>query len=287
MGFAELYSALNLVYNQKVIKNFPKIILLITLGDLGFSEDLTNLVKNNSLTARLHIIGIENLKIPYLFINKLAKFGKGSSIILNEKSIKNLVKSTEKIMENAISPFFYNFEVKIIPWNAIEYITYNKKNFPLLIKNEPFQLLFKLFPENFKNSIEIIISYQSSFSDSKYQETIKLNKENIKLNDILHKVAYNEYIEKLENSYDTNDKKVIDLSENFQILCERTAFFLKENKNNSEKIEDYNDLDYIKDDNIISLFIFKNEKKREKTNLVKNKKKNVKQIELPPFQNHD
>lgn len=69
MGGTELNEALNFCYNSEIKPHTPKLVFLLTDGDVANPNSVIALAKKNSKMCRTFTIGVGNGASPYLCKN--------------------------------------------------------------------------------------------------------------------------------------------------------------------------------------------------------------------------
>ena len=261
MGGTEIFYPLEMVISSKIKSQYPKLVFLLTDGNVGNGDQIIEMIKKQLGFSRIYTVGIGNGISPS-FIKGMAEAGKGKCEFVKDDDI--LEEKAINLLHSSISPFARNVDVT---FNKLEFIKElipktNKINF--LLKNEMFQ--FFLFFKEFENveilkDLQIIITYENSFTEKKVEYIIPYSEiKFIDNSDIFHKLAIKKKISIMEeNIIETMNKEIeeeiIQNSIKFQVLCEKTAFItvIQENSDfngdlvkNREKIriDNINSIDY-------------------------------------------
>jgi len=229
-GGTEIYDPIKAAINSPMISEYPKIIILLTDGNVSNSDQIIKLVKDNTNLARTFAIGIGN-GISNYFIKNVGLQGLGGYDYV--KDTDNLEERTKSIVYKMITPYLRNIN---LTWNPSITVTQTRPNLArlsFLAKNEPFKFFFFVDATNFdvSNNINFTISYYSSYTSQTEAYNFSISKSQAKSSDRLHKQAYKGLID--DNRFDKvlTDAQVIDMSLKYQILCEQTAFIVIIQKN--------------------------------------------------------
>ena len=135
---------MNYTYNTEFTKHVPKLIFLLTDGDVGNPDSVIAIARKHSRVCRTFTIGLGNGASPYL-VREIALNGKGKhEIILNNN---NLAEKMMYLLQSSISPVLDDFQFEFDK-SIVEYMTPGV-NTPLnILKNEPLNI-FILLNEKF------------------------------------------------------------------------------------------------------------------------------------------
>lgn len=85
MGGTEMNDALNFTYGSPPISHVPRLIFLLTDGDVDNPDSVISLARINSKHCRTFTIGVGNGASPYL-VRSIAEHGRGKhELIVNPK----------------------------------------------------------------------------------------------------------------------------------------------------------------------------------------------------------
>ena len=241
-GGTEIYYPLEAVLNSQIKEEYPKLIFLLTDGDVSNSDQCVNLIKNNLGFARVYTVGIGN-GVSASFIKRMAENGKGKFEFVKDDD--NLEEKTIHLLHSSISPFAKNLQITFDNEEYVKEIVPKIDNKTMVLKDEMFQ--FFLFLEDFKNNettrnFNIKVSYLNSFTRKNEEFLIKFSdsRELEKESDIFHKLAIKKKIKDLSEGLTTQanndtEQKIVADSIKFQVLSEYTAFItvVAENQNSS------------------------------------------------------
>ena len=233
---------LKAIYEAEKFLKYPKLIFLLTDGDVGNSDEIIYLIQNHSKETKLYSVGIGN-GISYNFINQAGKKGQGRATFIKDGD--NINEIILNLVNQAVSPFISEIEISTNPQDIIKSII--PKSFPIVLKNEPIQA-FLLLEKEFDKAV-ITISYRNSLTESIKKYELVINKSRTKSEKILHQIAFSKYIDSLlfeakklkflDNKISPDISNLEDIATNlsvkYQILCQKTAFFLIAKNNTVEE----------------------------------------------------
>ena len=227
LGGTNIYNPLNDIYNSDKIYekiNLPKIIFLLTDGEIDNKNETLELIEKNSDKYSIYSIGIGNNFDQYL-IKNAGIIGKGDYNFCSDIKNLNAVIATE--INNSINPYISDFIIDT-PLSEKNLYHFNYEN--IIIKNNKiinFGYILKK-NEDINNPINIDIKYIKNSRNIKNEKKKEIKK-NYKLNsyeipngDELFKLILNNYI--IKNSKLTENEK-LNLSLKYQILNETTSLF--------------------------------------------------------------
>ena len=227
LGGTNIYNPLNDIYNSDKIYekiNLPKIIFLLTDGEIDNKNETLELIEKNSDKFSIYSIGIGN-NFDQDLIKNAGIIGKGDYNFCSDVKNLNAVIATE--INNSINPFISDFIIDT-PLSEKNLYHFNYEN--IIIKNNKiinFGYILKK-NEDINNPINIDIKYIKNSRNIKNEKKKEIKK-NYKLNsyeipngDELFKLILNNYI--IKNSKLTENEK-LNLSLKYQILNETTSLF--------------------------------------------------------------
>lgn len=229
LGGTEIYDPIDQTFNSQIRLGYPKIIFLLTDGDVSNSNQIVRMIKNKSGFSRVYTVGIGN-GVSTSLIKRMAAVGKGSYEFVQDSS--NLEQKTINLLHKSISPYAYNIEISFSDDSYIQEIFQRLDNRTIIIKNEVFRLfMFLKDSDNIKN-FSVKVSYQNSYTGS--NESMTLSFDEMKLienSDLFHKFAIKKKIdifteELLEAANEEMKSELISDSIKYQVLSEYTAFIL-------------------------------------------------------------
>jgi hypothetical protein len=241
LGGTEILAPLQEALKGPSLNGLPKIIFLLTDGDVSNADEIIKIARENRAKARINTIGIGN-GVSNHFIKTVAKASNGIYEFVNKSEELN-----SKVMQfiyNSISPYLNDFKIDFTP-DSQQMIqeTYPKlSDIQFILKNEPFRLyifLKKGIGMDKLNNLQADISYFNSYTNNKESNKIQASKNEVSQETILHKVAIKQKLDDLEASKnedsanaDNIKKEMVDLSVKNQVLCSETAFIVKIQENN-------------------------------------------------------
>ena len=227
LGGTNIYNPLNDIYNSDKIYekiNLPKIIFLLTDGEIDNKNETLELIEKNSDKFSIYSIGIGN-NFDQDLIKNAGIIGKGDYNFCSDVKNLNAVIATE--INNSINPYISDFiidtplsEKNLYHFNYENIIIKNNKiiNFGYILKkNEDINNPINIDIKYIKNSINI-----KNEKKKEIKKNYKLNSYEIPNGDELFKLILNNYI--IKNSKLTENEK-LNLSLKYQILNETTSLF--------------------------------------------------------------
>jgi len=159
MGLTEIDNALKFSYELEGKDHSPKMVFMLTDGDVGNPDTVISLARKNNKNCRTFTIGVGSGASSYL-VREIAKHGRGRHIMIKESS--KIGEKVINLLQISLSPvldeFSFEFDEKIV-----DYMTPGP-NTPLnVLKNEPINL-FVFLNEKFDSleNTEITMSYFDS-----------------------------------------------------------------------------------------------------------------------------
>ena len=232
-GGTEILSPIQAALNSSQLKGFPKVIYLLTDGEVSNSDQIIQLVNQSTSKARVFSVGIGTGISPH-FIKNVGLRGEGGYEFVKDSS--NLEEKTKQMVFKMISPFLSEFQINFQPSKFLSNTRPDIEKIPYLVKNESFKFFFFLNKSYFGHSEEnlnlsVIFKYFNSYENKFEEFKLSINKDKAIHDDKLHKLAYKSIIE--DNKYERvlQDHEIIDISTKYQVLCDKTAFILVLKKN--------------------------------------------------------
>jgi len=240
-GGTEILKPISAAINSKQLEGFPKVIYLLTDGEVSNSDEIIKLVKKSTNKARVFSVGIGSGISPY-FIKNVGLRGEGGYEFVKDSN--HLEEKTKQMLFKMISPSLSKFKINFSPSQALSFSRPDIEKIPYLVKNEPFKFFFFLDKETFAYNksmnvkINLDMSYLNSYSDAMQNYKIEINRNDAISDDKLHKLAYKSIIDdnKFENKL--TDSQIVDISLKYQVLCDKTAFILvlKRSESNEKNV---------------------------------------------------
>lgn len=224
MGGTEIYQAMEYALKKDHINNYPRIIFLMTDGDVTNADQIIYLIRNENHFSRIFTIGIGNGISPYL-IKEMAKAGNGDYEYVKDSD--NLEEKTKTFLLNSISPYAKDFKIETQHMDLIHLIVPKIEDKRFVMKNE--RVRFNLFVDSKDlkkiTDSKIKISYINSITGSLSSYELKISSDSIQTHsDSFHKLAIKQkFLENLKKK-DYNKSENIPDSVKYQVLSEETAF---------------------------------------------------------------
>jgi len=239
-GGTEIFYPLEAVLNTPNREGYPKLIFLLTDGDVMNSDSCVDHIKKNLGFSRIYTVGIGN-GVSTSFIKRMAEYGRGNFEFVNDDD--NLEEKTIHLLYSAISPYARNLKVIVHKEKYLKEMMPKIEKNTMIMKNEMFQFFMLL--EDLENMMEkedfkVKVSYENSFTGIMEEFAIDFSDMKIleKESDIFHKLGIKKKIKALtedikEKANAETEKVIIEESIKYQVLCEYTAFItvMSENTN--------------------------------------------------------
>lgn len=193
-GGTEINSPLHASYGSKKLKHLPKLVFLLTDGDVGNPDSVISLAKMNSKNCRTFTIGVGNGASPYL-VREIAKHGRGKyEIILNNELLSEKM---SYLLEASLSPvlddFRFEFDKKVV-----EFMTPCSGTQVNILKNEQINL-FVFLNEKFTGTTNLTVRYFNSVTSKDEEIVIVMERKNaVNVSDSVQKLGSHSVIRELE-----------------------------------------------------------------------------------------
>ena len=247
---SNLFQPLENIFKQKIKKNLPTNIIIITDGKVNNVGKCLYLINMYSKYNRVHCIGIGENYNKY-FIEEAAKIGRGLKFFI--QNIQNLTFAVFNILNLNSLKYSENINIDLLNYN--EYFNKRKYNIFLnsyyIIQNDIISYGFicpgKFFSSKDKKIIKIKINCNNDSKDNK-EIDIK-DKEILNNGEELGKIIIGSLINDTILNKNLKQDDIIELSKNYQVLSKYTCFFgsfknEEKNKNKMIKINQF----YLPDD---------------------------------------
>ena len=226
LGGTDIYSPLNDIYSSDKIYNkinLPKIIFLLTDGEVENKKETLELIERNSNKYSIYSIGIGN-NFDKDLIKNAGIIGKGDYNFCSDIKDLNGIIATE--INNSTNPYISDLKIDT-PLSKNNLYHFNYEN--MIIRNNKiahFGYIFKK-TEDINNPININIKYiktpiKKNEKNKEITESYKLNSYEFPNGDELFKLVINNYI--INDSNLTENEKLY-LSLKYQVLNETTSLF--------------------------------------------------------------
>ncbi|OMJ65617.1 hypothetical protein SteCoe_37895 [Stentor coeruleus] len=219
MGGTEIYKPLNSIFSKASSNERPRIIILLTDGEVSNSAGVINLIKAQAGNSKVHSIGIGNSVDRYL-ITESAKAGRGSaSFVTNSNEIgKKVIGALKKCLLPCVNSWEISWPGECYPKTEnLGFLYYGEKCVQyILLDSIPTSPLEIRFYDNYKNAF---LAYSlSNFQIVPGNNIIKLWGKN--------------KIDFLNEKQQENKFEIIKISKSLGIPSELTSFIcIKENEN--------------------------------------------------------
>jgi von Willebrand factor A domain-containing protein 5 len=243
MGGTEILQAVKYALDLPYVYNYPRIIMLLTDGDVSNPDQVIDIVRRSKNKARVNSIGIGSGASNYL-IKGVARAGDGKYEFITDNS--DLEPKTLAIINSSISPYLTNFNVTFNPRNLVRFTYPDLNQLQFILRNDVFKLFF--FLDGNENSIlnsnfYSKLSFFDSIRNDTLDYTLRLNRSQIINGTILHKFAVKKRIDDLSQLIKINPAEaqalkaeIVDLSVRFQVLSEYTSFIMIVKDNLGERV---------------------------------------------------
>jgi hypothetical protein len=228
MGGTEILQAVKYAIDTPVIKNIPKVIFLLTDGDVSNPDEIIKIARDSKNKVRINAIGLGSGASNYL-IKNVAKAANGYYEFVKDSDNLSLI--MKNLLLNAISSYLTDFKITFSNNDKITKTIPQLSNIPFILKNEPFSLYF--FFNDYDENMTATIEYKDE-NNQTHTHTVKVKSAPLN-GTLLHKFAHKQIIDDLLYSYkaDKNSEEgkqikqqIVDLSIKYQILTELTAFIV-------------------------------------------------------------
>jgi len=118
----------------------PKLVFLLTDGDVGNPDSIIGMARKNSKVCRTFTIGLGNGASPYL-VREIALNGRGKHEIILDNN--NLQEKMMYLLQSSLSPVLSDFTFKFDN-SVVEYMTPGPNTEVHLLKNEPLNIFVVL-----------------------------------------------------------------------------------------------------------------------------------------------
>ncbi|CAD8214183.1 unnamed protein product [Paramecium octaurelia] len=238
MGGTEILTPLKkMVYNESygTSKNTTLNVFLLTDGQDDADPIIKLVQSNNQAQTRIYTLGIGIGCSQYL-IKSVAEVGNGKYQIVSDK--EDINEKVIDLLEDSLTPYLQAFTLESNVVNVASIIP-NPESIVCLKKNQELTIQV-LFPkEQQYENLEFKINCFDPQNQKKIQYSVSLSLNQSQNNEYFHKLAAYKLITYYENSIKYNQqqlnfiklnkenldqKDIIDLSVQNQILCSKTAF---------------------------------------------------------------
>ena len=107
LGNTDIYSPLDTIFKQNALEKYPRIIFLVTDGEVEDKNQVVNLIKLNSSSCRVHSFGV-GFDVDKPLINDSAKAGKGCSYFVEDSN--KLGEMVINALKKSVLPCLKSFE---------------------------------------------------------------------------------------------------------------------------------------------------------------------------------
>ena len=194
LGGTEIKHAIELMDQIPTVKGYPRLVFLVTDGEIYETDEVLVYVKLLSKKMRFFTVGIGN-SVDELLISGIARAGYGSYVFI--KSSENVEKYIMKLLHSTVSPYYTNFKLEIINDNELfNEIIPKIEDIPFLLKNELFALYLSIDDQKYNSlqdsmNFEVVLSYDRSNDEKRVVKRLILDKGTFNIlenSDTLHKL---------------------------------------------------------------------------------------------------
>lgn len=224
MGGTEILSPLSAIYSIENNKDYPRQIFLLTDGEVGNTEDVVNLVGQNSHNSRVFTFGVGHGASTSL-IKNVAKAGAGRATFIKDQKDNmkaKVIRALEFSMEDSLADI-------VLEWNLPKgYTVINiPSQQPNIFNGDRLSMFALLQNKNKAKSVEGSVTLKGFISGKQLAHTMDIKASSYLHPDLpIHRVAAKHQIKELENGQlsDNTKEKIIIISTAAKIISKYTAF---------------------------------------------------------------
>ncbi|CAC5422075.1 unnamed protein product [Mytilus coruscus] len=224
MGGTEILSPLSAIYSIENNKDYPRQIFLLTDGEVGNTEDVVNLVGQNSHNSRVFTFGVGHGASTSL-IKNVAKAGAGRATFIKDEKDNmkaKVIRALEFSMEDSLADI-------VLEWNLPKgYTVINiPSQQPNIFNGDRLSMFALLQNKNKAKSVEGSVTLKGFISGKQLAHTMDIKASSYLHPDLpIHRVAAKHQIKELENGQlsDNTKEKIIIISTAAKIISKYTAF---------------------------------------------------------------
>jgi len=211
--------------------NLPKIVMILTDGDVFNPDEVINHISANANKMRFCSVGIGAGASDYL-VRNMAKAGKCRSEFVQDR--EDIGDKALYMVQAAVSQYITDVRFDINCFSDLNNQVYSEQaEVDLLMKDQAFNKWIYL--ENIPNlqSCQATLAYHNSLKGQRVTEKIDIRAYEVEeVTDFWHKVAYDAKIRELEQTIkkggtwnqENIKSQIIELSTKYQILSDYTSF---------------------------------------------------------------
>ncbi|XP_052105198.1 von Willebrand factor A domain-containing protein 5A-like [Mytilus californianus] len=224
MGGTEILSPLSAIYSIENNKDYPRQIFLLTDGEVGNTEDVVNLVGQNSHNSRVFTFGVGHGASTSL-IKNVAKAGAGRATFIKDEKDNmkaKVIRALEFSMEDSLADI-------VLEWNLPKGCTATNipSQQPNVFNGDRLSIFALLQNTNKAKSVEGSVTLKGFISGKQLAHTMDIKASSYLHPDLpIHRVAAKHQIKELENGQlsDNTKEKIIIISTAAKIISKYTAF---------------------------------------------------------------
>jgi len=248
MGGTEIYRALHNVFNAPLKKGYPRSVFLLTDGAVSNTNQVIELIRDNSDKSRVFTIGVGNGCSPEL-ITKGAYQGKGKHEFVSDS--KEIYEKVISLLNASLSPSYSDLSLEATNFDAVvKSVSPNPHSLPFLLDGQNVTFFMFLREAAFDDSQKLAMKlklFDTTIQDYRSIEAV-LDKNDSMNHELIPKLAIHDMMKRLEEAQKDQSKKdsdvvlwlndkeeikaaLLEFSLKYGILCKETAFFcdIKEN----------------------------------------------------------
>ena len=182
LGTTEIDSALDFSYKLKKFDHSPKMVFMLTDGDVSNPDSVISLARKNSKSCRTYTIGVGSGASSYL-VREIAKHGRGKHIMIKESNM--IAEKVIGLLQVSLSPVLDDFKFKFDE-EIVEFMTPGPNTPINILKNEPINM-FVFLNEKFHVLEKTIInmSYFDSVTNKVQNLEIVIDRSSFKEGDLI------------------------------------------------------------------------------------------------------
>jgi len=136
MGCTEIDDALEFCYKLQGFDHSPKMVFMLTDGDVGNPDSVIKLARIHNKNCRTFTIGVGSGASSYL-VREIAKHGRGKHIMIKESNM--IAEKVIGLLQVSLSPVLDDFKFKFDE-EIVEFMTPGPNTPINILKNEPINM---------------------------------------------------------------------------------------------------------------------------------------------------
>ena len=233
MGGTEIFSCLKCIFDQPLKKGYPRFVFLLTDGEISNTNEVLDLVKENSNKAQVFTVGIGSGCSAEL-ITKTAYYGRGKhEFVVDSQEISEKVVS---LLDSSLSPCLSDFSFHADNFDAIvKNVSPNPATVPFLLNGQTATYFLFLRKEAFtQETNKMTVKVRMYDSRVRNYRTVDLSLDNRDVidNEMIVKLGIHSMIQDMEfekeSEKESDKESALDIFDLFKIKPEIREKMLKE-----------------------------------------------------------